>query len=197
MADQDDNADPFGALRDDPGLRAILESSIYGDNGTDAGSVETKGGVRAAADRSQEGQPLPPREDLATVVDALAARPPGGPIAVVAPAGLDAPGYPLTDVSQIPPDEILSYLTENPERVLAHAIVHPVDPGRVVEAAHVRVEPEAGGALRRLVAARALEDAGAVVDHMRCRVDGGVGPIDELAVHPDFAVTGEGHMGRA
>ena len=58
------------ALRDDPGLRAILESSIYGDNVTDAVIVDTKGVVMAAADRSQEGQPLPPREDLATVVDA-------------------------------------------------------------------------------------------------------------------------------
>ena len=38
-------------------------------------------------------------------------------LVLVAPAGLDAPGYPLTDVSQIPPDEILSYLTENPEQI--------------------------------------------------------------------------------
>jgi signal transduction histidine kinase len=37
---------------------------------TDAVIVDTAGVVRAAADRALEGQPLPPREDLATVVDA-------------------------------------------------------------------------------------------------------------------------------
>ena len=46
------NADPFGALRDDPGLRAILESSIYGENVTDAVIVDTAGVVRAAAQQA-------------------------------------------------------------------------------------------------------------------------------------------------
>lgn len=42
-------------------------------------------------------------------------------LVLVAPAGLDAPGHPLADFSQIPPDKVLGYLTENPERVLSHA----------------------------------------------------------------------------
>ncbi len=42
-------------------------------------------------------------------------------LVLVAPAGLDAPGHPLTDFSQIPPDQILGYLTEDPQRILSHA----------------------------------------------------------------------------
>jgi pimeloyl-ACP methyl ester carboxylesterase len=42
-------------------------------------------------------------------------------LVLVAPAGLDAPGYPLTDFSQVPPDQILSYLTEDPAGVQSHA----------------------------------------------------------------------------
>jgi pimeloyl-ACP methyl ester carboxylesterase len=48
-------------------------------------------------------------------------------LVLVAPAGLDAPGYPLTDFSKIPPDQILSYLTEDIPRVMEHAI-GPPDP---------------------------------------------------------------------
>ena len=45
-------------------------AGCYGENVTDAAIVDTKGVVMAASDRTQEGQPLPLREDLATVVDA-------------------------------------------------------------------------------------------------------------------------------
>src|SRR5438128_8605496 len=35
--------DPYVALRSDPGLRAILESSIYGENVTGAAILDTQG----------------------------------------------------------------------------------------------------------------------------------------------------------
>ena len=39
-------------------------------------------------------------------------------LVLVAPAGLDAPGYPLLDFSKIPPEDTLSYLTENVPLIL-------------------------------------------------------------------------------
>src|SRR5262245_63528079 len=62
--------DPYHALRADPGLRAILESSLYSKNVTSAAIVDVKGLAVADAFR-QEDQQLPPGEDLA----ALLARP--------------------------------------------------------------------------------------------------------------------------
>jgi len=56
--------EPYDALRGDPGLRAILESSIYGENVTDAAILDTRGVVQAASDRAQEGTPWPARDDL-------------------------------------------------------------------------------------------------------------------------------------
>jgi hypothetical protein len=47
-------------------------------------------------------------------------------------------------------------------------------------------EPEDGRALGRLVGANSLEDTRAVVEPMGADVDLGVGPVNELAVHPDF-----------
>ena len=47
-------------------------------------------------------------------------------------------------------------------------------------------EPEDGRPLRRVVAADALEHAGAVVEAVRADVDARVVPVDELAVHPDL-----------
>ncbi len=64
------NSDPYVALRSDPGLRAILESSIYGENVTDAAILDTHGVVQAASDPTQEGKPLPERADMATLEDA-------------------------------------------------------------------------------------------------------------------------------
>jgi len=64
------SSDPYAALRSDPGLRAILESSIYGESVTDAAILDTRDIVEAASDPAQEGKPLPARADLATLVDA-------------------------------------------------------------------------------------------------------------------------------
>ena len=48
-------------------------------------------------------------------------------LVLVAPAGLNVPGYPLTDFSKIAPDDILNYLTENVPLILDHA-TGPADP---------------------------------------------------------------------
>ena len=70
-----DTGDPYAALRSDPGLRAILESSIYGESVTGAAILDTQGVVRASSDPTQEGKPLPPRADLASLINAEPARP--------------------------------------------------------------------------------------------------------------------------
>jgi signal transduction histidine kinase len=62
--------DPYAALAADPGLRAILESSIYGESVTGASILDTQGVVRASSDPTQEGKPYPPREDLASLINA-------------------------------------------------------------------------------------------------------------------------------
>ena len=62
--------DPYAALAADPGLRAILESSIYGESVTGASMLDTQGVVRASSDPTQEGNPYPPREDLASLINA-------------------------------------------------------------------------------------------------------------------------------
>jgi signal transduction histidine kinase len=66
-----DGADPYQALRGDPGLRSILESSLYSKNVTFAAIVDVKRLAVAHADPSLEGQLLPPGGDLS----ALLARP--------------------------------------------------------------------------------------------------------------------------
>src|SRR6185503_12450646 len=50
-----------------------------------------------------------------------------------------------------------------------------------------------GRAGQRVIAARSLEDAAAVVDDMRADVDGGVLPVHKRPVHPDFARTRKSH----
>ena len=62
------NGDPYASLRSDPGLRAMLESSIYGESVTDAAILDREGIVRASSDPAQEGKPLQPRGDLASLV---------------------------------------------------------------------------------------------------------------------------------
>src|SRR5262245_27305512 len=62
--------DPYAALTADPGLRAILESSIYGESVTGASILDTQGVVRASSDPTQESKPYPPREDLASLINA-------------------------------------------------------------------------------------------------------------------------------
>ena len=44
------NADVYPALRSDPGLRAILESSLYGESVTGAAIIDTGGNVVAHSD---------------------------------------------------------------------------------------------------------------------------------------------------
>jgi signal transduction histidine kinase len=66
-----DGVDPYKALRGDPGLRSILESSLYSKNVTFAAIVDVTRTAVAHADPSLEGQRLPPGGDLA----ALLARP--------------------------------------------------------------------------------------------------------------------------
>jgi signal transduction histidine kinase len=56
--------DPYEALRTDPGLRSILESSLYSENVTFAAIVDTRGVAIAHADPAQEGKPLAPADDL-------------------------------------------------------------------------------------------------------------------------------------
>src|ERR671931_652487 len=59
--------DPYDALRQDPGLRSILESSLYSKNVTFAAIVDTDGRAVAHADPSLEGSPIPagpPRASL-------------------------------------------------------------------------------------------------------------------------------------
>jgi len=60
--------DPYAALRSDPGLRSILESSLYSKNVTYAALVDVDGIAVVHADRSLEGQPLPAGGDLAKLM---------------------------------------------------------------------------------------------------------------------------------
>ena len=57
---------------------------------------------------------------------------------------------------------------------------------RALEALHVLGEAEDRGTVGGLVAADALEDAGAVVEGVRQDVYLRLVPVDELAVHPDL-----------
>ena len=49
------SADPYAALRTDPGLRAILESTIYGESVTGASILDAKGTIIASSDTSRVG----------------------------------------------------------------------------------------------------------------------------------------------
>src|SRR5437762_7085637 len=60
--------DPNKALRGDPGLRSILESSLYSKNVTFAAIVDVNRIAVAHADPSVEGQPLPSGGDLAALL---------------------------------------------------------------------------------------------------------------------------------
>ena len=54
----------YQALRDDPGLRSILESSLYSKNVTFAAIVDVDGVAVVARRSALEGQPLPAGGDL-------------------------------------------------------------------------------------------------------------------------------------
>jgi signal transduction histidine kinase len=60
--------DPYTALREDPGLNSILQSSIYGDAVTFAAIVDPNGTVMAHSDRAMVARRLPLRRDLQTLV---------------------------------------------------------------------------------------------------------------------------------
>ncbi|HJV94996.1 MAG TPA: hypothetical protein VJ608_03120, partial [Albitalea sp.] len=57
-------ADPYAGLRDDPGLRAILQASLYDKSVTFTAILDTQAIVVASSDTSLVGRPLPPAEDL-------------------------------------------------------------------------------------------------------------------------------------
>src|SRR5262249_33178898 len=73
-------------------------------------------------------------------------------------------------------------------------VLHPVNLAGVDQPDEMFIEPEAGGALRRRVAARALEDAAAVMDDVRRDVNRRVLPFDEPAIHPDLARARKTHL---
>jgi signal transduction histidine kinase len=63
-------ADPHGALRDDPGVRSILESTVaYSRNVTYAAVVDPRGKAIAHSFRSLEGKAMPQELDLAALTD--------------------------------------------------------------------------------------------------------------------------------
>ena len=67
-------ADPRMALREDAGLRSILESSVYSPGVTYAAIVGRDGVSVADSDPLREGSPLPPAEDLAGLLELGRAR---------------------------------------------------------------------------------------------------------------------------
>jgi signal transduction histidine kinase len=60
--------DPYVVLGDDPGLRSILESSIYGDTVSFAAIVDADGVVVAHSNRSMVGRTVGERADLEAVI---------------------------------------------------------------------------------------------------------------------------------
>ncbi|HEX5473718.1 MAG TPA: ATP-binding protein [Vicinamibacterales bacterium] len=63
--------EPYGALRQDGGIRSILESSVaYSKNVTYAAIVNTDGVAVVHSFPSLQGKPMPPQEDLQAIVNA-------------------------------------------------------------------------------------------------------------------------------
>jgi len=62
--------DPYQVLREDPGLRSLLESSLYGEVITGAAIVNTDLIVVTSDDRSQIDLPYMEKDELKTLVDA-------------------------------------------------------------------------------------------------------------------------------
>jgi signal transduction histidine kinase/HAMP domain-containing protein len=61
--------DPYAALRMDPGLRSILESSIYGESVTGASVLDVEGTVIASSDPARVGVRRADMADLAALLD--------------------------------------------------------------------------------------------------------------------------------
>jgi signal transduction histidine kinase len=62
--------EPYAALRSDPGLRAILEASLYGESVTGAAILDTLGVVVAGSDPAGFGRRLENRPDLTALAGA-------------------------------------------------------------------------------------------------------------------------------
>src|SRR5688572_7458204 len=67
-----DSPEPYKAIQTDPGLLALLQSSIYGESVTDAVILDPRGGIVAASDAARVGQRLGPRADFEALLDAPA-----------------------------------------------------------------------------------------------------------------------------
>ena len=63
------STDPYTALRDDPGMRSILESSIYGESVTGAYILDPGGTIVASSDPSRVGVQHAERPDLGQLVE--------------------------------------------------------------------------------------------------------------------------------
>ncbi len=61
--------DPIQALKADPGLRTMLEASLYSDNVTFAAIADVKGIAVVHSDRLLEGRLLPPGEPVQTLLE--------------------------------------------------------------------------------------------------------------------------------
>src|SRR5688572_24483187 len=59
-----DPADPYAALRNDSGLRSILEASVYDQAVTSAAIVDSQGIIVMHREPRMVGEPTPPRPDL-------------------------------------------------------------------------------------------------------------------------------------
>jgi signal transduction histidine kinase len=63
-----DSAEPYAALRTDPGLRAILESTIYGQSVTGASILDANGTIIASSDTTRVGLTMTSGDDLDALI---------------------------------------------------------------------------------------------------------------------------------
>src|SRR5436190_6257882 len=62
--------DPYAALRQDGGIRSLLDSSIGYSPNVSYAAITNKDGIAVAhSNAGEEGKPLPPQEDITTVLD--------------------------------------------------------------------------------------------------------------------------------
>jgi hypothetical protein len=62
------SAEPYVALRNDPGLRSILESTIYGESVTGASILDPQGTTVASSDATRVGLPSSSGDDLGALL---------------------------------------------------------------------------------------------------------------------------------
>src|SRR5207245_2117666 len=63
---------PYDAIKEDPGLGALLQSSIYGESVTDAAILDANGTIVADSDPTRVGTKLGRRDDLKSLLLASA-----------------------------------------------------------------------------------------------------------------------------